>query len=1318
MIEEIKDKWKELEARKRAELEASLEAGQIADPFSSSILISLAISSALSAASYIVSRALAPKPPRQQQGKLTGSLQLQNSEQGIFIPEIYGGSPSTSLVTGSNLTYQNNANGTAEGDSGYTKTSGGSTTWNCGASHNVQINSGDQAWVKFKVLSGYAAMGFTTTASPVSGNTDFKFGIQWNPDGAVSIKYNNTAVLANVATWVAGDEFTVWLDSRFRLFKGAAEITPDNFIFPAPTFPLWVGIAVQVMGAGISEAKVQINNLGNTPNSGRGGIKVPAIIVWSSGIRKLVTTTQVSTGGGKGGGGRTQTVDNVTYNIDLGLMFTAQGPHNLIREYANADILIDQFVQSANPSGVHDPTVGPDPDYDPMLPPDPGVNHLLATSRVDGDIPTDLEGVGTGTIQGGGSSFAIYPGNDDQQPDPTIEADIDGKFGAGSTPAYRNRSLIVHTNLSLSRWGGVVPNITAVWEHETLKTLDVIFASLCERVGVLAANSDYDFTGIPIASRGLLISGRTFAPKEVIGSPDLQLAYNYFVTEADGQVIAFEEGDEPSVTIPDTEVGWLEGDAELPDIAPEIETIIAPEISLPREVHVKSLDPDNDWEPNTQSAMRQITDGSTVELLEIQICQLSDERRETAQRKLYRDYVAGTAHKFTLSWKYLYLYPGYKVIITRAEGFTHTFRLTSISGGIGLLECEGVALEPETFIQPANGVFPTGHRPSQPIPAMIVMSMLDIPLFRDSDEGRIGYYACGTPRTGVNQTFQGWTLHSQRNGIWSLRAASDLPGTIGTVVSATTLSSDPETFDPTGTITVDLYGTSMTLSSVTEADVLAGVNIAVAKDFIFGFTTATQVAGFPNRWTLSGLLNGLHGTAHLVAGDLTGSRFVLLDNAIEFVPTTMDEINLLLPYRGVASGQSLGDAATFNFAWTGKNITPKKQNAIIVYRDTKTGALANQIQIVIPTRDRLVGEAVKYWVDVYSATAGPTFTVDTSTDVFTSTGHGLVAGDMIALSTTSILPSPLQRNKHYYLRDITTNTFKLSASDGGAAINLLNAGSGTHKFTKRVRSIPVVNFGAFNPAVITIYTPDDTPPPDGEWQHATTAGSGGWDSTITTEWTLRNDVVGSGPGAAGSGISAAVLTLITEPGAEVEFTLGTVDYEPGSETAVYLNDPAFDEDGNFLPYREMRFTLFTDGSLPTSKAGSRRWKLTIHERIGGTLTLVYTDPDLELPGMRYRMQISGTELRYYRDYGGPNSTLLYRSTVPLIYPMRLRAGVNVSHVIENIKIGGLPECVTTYPDTDMITDFGTQPSTVRLRVYEEKTLSGVTLFGDATDFIT
>lgn len=931
MISEIKETFEEIKARKKAELEGAIERGEIADPiFTPAFFISLAVSASISTASYFISRALTPKQ-RIQQGKLSGSLQLQNSEQGLMIPEVYGASPDVSLTAGSNPTYQNVANCSTGAGGAITKNAGG-TAWNAGASHNVSVASGQDAFFEFTVGTGYATAGFTTTASPVSGNTDFKFGLQWNPDGSVTIKYNNTLLVGNVTTWITGDRFRVELRSgRFRAFKGSAEIRPQNFVPPTPTSPLYLGIAIQNVGAGISEAKVKIDNIGATPNAGRGGVKLPAIIIWTSGIRKNVSTTQQPTGGGKGGS-RTATVENTTYDIDLGLMYS-RGPVALLREFANADVLIDQVTTSLLPSGVYDPGTGADPNYDPEAPPDPSLNYLTSVTRVDNDIAFDGDNVGSGTIQGGGSLFTIYEGNAIQDPDPTIEADVDAKYGTGSTPAYRNHSLIIHKNFLLSRWGGIVPNMTAVWEHTTLKTWDTISASLTERVGLIAG--DYDYTLLSgLTCRGLMIAGRLFSPAEIIDSEEIQTAAGFFVTEAEGKIIGYTEGSEPSITISDTEVGWLDSDAEPRDIVPEVESRIAQESSLARQVDVKFIDPDNQWEPNTQSAKRQITEGVGVQLLEVQLCLLADEARAVAQKKLYKDYVAGTAHKFTLPWTYMYLYPGYKIIINRAEGFTHVIRLTSTSGGVGILECEGIALEPEVYNQPAVGAFNGLPELNIQSPAMTVVTLLDIPLFRDGDasfnDGLL-QYAVGTPRTGFNQSWQGFALYISRLNEWTPLITSDVPGIIGSVVSASSLSTDPDTIDHVGSIIVDLYGTTATLASVVEADI--GLNLALAGDMVFNFATATQVGGFPNRWQLTALLNGQKTTVPEIPLVGSGDRFVLLNDAVKPVAMQESEINQLMSYRAVTSGQSLGDAATVTHVWTGVSLKPPAPSDLTAVRD-------------------------------------------------------------------------------------------------------------------------------------------------------------------------------------------------------------------------------------------------------------------------------------------------------------------------------------------------------------------------------------------------
>lgn len=74
-----------------------------------------------------------------------------------------------------------------------------------------------------------------------------------------------------------------------------------------------------------------------------------------------------------------------------------------------------------------------------------------------------------------------------------------------------------------------------------------------------------------------------------------------------------------------------------------------------------------------------------------------------------------------------------------------------------------------------------------------------------------------------------------------------------------------------------------------------------------------------------------------------------------------------------------------------------------------------------------------------------TFTADATTNILTlSADHFYKVDSRVQLSTTDTLPAPLALDTTYYARDITTTTLKLSATEGGAAIDLTTAGTGTH----------------------------------------------------------------------------------------------------------------------------------------------------------------------------------------------------------------------------------------------------------------------------------
>lgn len=973
----MKNECTALELRKREELVVSIREGKVADPLTATFLGIAAwqwiITGATIAAGFLA-RALSPKPPAQQMGKLTGALNIQNSEQGLFIPEIYGAGPTVNLATGAATTWASVVHGSTGANGSITKSGGTDQTWDSGAVFNSPVGAADDAFIKAVFSDASAtfngsAIGFSVDITPASGAgvggaPALEFGVLvainvtgTDPATSSPIISRVFRVITNgvagddVGIWAPGDTF--WVEKRsgvYRLYHDYAEIT--RFTTPTPTAGTYLAYSGWRTSYGLVNSHVQVGgDIGEKPSAGSGGCKVPAIIIWTSGIRKHVSTSSSSSRGGKMGGHSSTPVETTTYDIDVAAMF-CRGIVSLIREYANSDVLLSQDPNSELQSGLFDATVGPDADYTFSTLPDPTYNYDYVPFKRNNDIliddpsdPGGFGGPGGGSIQSGTSGIAVYSGTQTQLEDPTVQSATDAQFGTGSTPAYRGRAYIVHTTFSLSRWSGMIPNFTAVWAHKTLKDLDDIFASFFIRVGL--TSGDYDFTYIDIPCRGLLISGRQFTPAEIMDSAEMFAAYNYFITEGEGKVLAYENGTEPTVTIGENEVGWIDGEGAVPDIIEVVNGTLAEEISLEKEVDFKYIDPGYDWDPNMMPALRRVTTGVGVKAVELHCTLTPDEAREAAQRMLYFDYVSSTTRSFTLPWSYLYLYPGYKLIINGNDGFTYTIRLTSISGGIGVLDCEGYALEPAVYDQTAVGFTHVGFDPNHLIAAMTILILWDGPTLRDTDESvndNSILYGLGVPRTNASGlSWNGAAFYINRGNDWEIEGSTKTPGIIGKIVSASSISgSDPTVFNNTASIVVDLYGADATLSSTAQSDITvdASINLAVMGQLIFNFTTATQVSGYPNRWTLAGgILAGVRTTDEHIGDMFTNALFFIVSDGVVAFPMTQADIGNTYDYRAVTSGQSLDDAATVSFNYAGKSITFHKPTDFTGFFDDGGGDL-------------------------------------------------------------------------------------------------------------------------------------------------------------------------------------------------------------------------------------------------------------------------------------------------------------------------------------------------------------------------------------------
>lgn len=73
-------------------------------------------------------------------------------------------------------------------------------------------------------------------------------------------------------------------------------------------------------------------------------------------------------------------------------------------------------------------------------------------------------------------------------------------------------------------------------------------------------------------------------------------------------------------------------------------------------------------------------------------------------------------------------------------------------------------------------------------------------------------------------------------------------------------------------------------------------------------------------------------------------------------------------------------------------------------------------------------------------------TVDINADTFTATAHGLTAGQLVYIVSSGTIPGGVSASTQYFVKNPTANTFQISLTNNGTAVNLTSVGSGTIYF--------------------------------------------------------------------------------------------------------------------------------------------------------------------------------------------------------------------------------------------------------------------------------
>jgi hypothetical protein len=95
-------------------------------------------------------------------------------------------------------------------------------------------------------------------------------------------------------------------------------------------------------------------------------------------------------------------------------------------------------------------------------------------------------------------------------------------------------------------------------------------------------------------------------------------------------------------------------------------------------------------------------------------------------------------------------------------------------------------------------------------------------------------------------------------------------------------------------------------------------------------------------------------------------------------------------------------------------------------------------------------------------TVVPSAAICTTCETFTLACHGLVNGQIGRFTTSCALPTGISLSTCYYVVNVCGATFKISATAGGAAVNLTGAGTGNQTFTRHADVETGIMRGVYN----------------------------------------------------------------------------------------------------------------------------------------------------------------------------------------------------------------------------------------------------------------
>jgi hypothetical protein len=461
---------------------------------------------------------------------------------------------------------------------------------------------------------------------------------------------------------------------------------------------------------------------------------------------------------------------------------------------------------------------------------------------------------------------------------------------------------------------GIVVSTAAVGESSAQSVADggillsEIVSDICEQCGL--ESSQIDVSDLTDVVQGY-IRPRVMTGRAAI--EPLRQAYFFDAVENGDEIVFVKRGGASVVTIPADELGASEGGEPEPLVTPKR----AQETELPATVRVTYMVREADYQVGSQQARRVTTGSRQIVDVELPIVMTDEKGAEVADVLLHDGWVGRTERKFSTTRKYTKHLPTDVVTVNDGE-FTYTGQL--------LEKMEDGPVIRWTLRDTIAAIYSPNVTPSQTsggggeirFDGPMRLMLMDLPALRDDDYDSPGFYAVAG---SYGSQFRGGAIYkSADDTAYSSIQAMNVAGVMGYATTVLGDFSGGNTVDEVNSVTVTLYDSDATLSSITRAELLNDGGACLLGNEVLQIQRRTLIA--PKTYKLTGFLRGRKGTEQHMASHAINERFVVLDPANVYrVSQQLAEVGEAY-YKGVANGTAIVDAATQEFENTAAALKP------------------------------------------------------------------------------------------------------------------------------------------------------------------------------------------------------------------------------------------------------------------------------------------------------------------------------------------------------------------------------------------------------------